>query len=134
MKKISHSMLPAAALAAALATHCATSGAADIGNGANAAQPYQVITRMGVSTTTFGCGAGNASACHYLILKSLCQERMLDDRTKERTCHYTEAVPPFKLLPGEKKTVGNLPADFLYAMKPNATPSVDEVLKSPAPH
>jgi hypothetical protein len=131
MKNISHSMLlGAAALAAFCATFCATAGAA----GADVPQPYQVITRMGVSTTTFGCGAGNAFACHYLILKSLCQERMLDDRTKERTCHYTEAVPPFKLLPGEKKTVGNLPADFLYAMKPNAAPSVDEVLKSPAPH
>jgi predicted small secreted protein len=127
MKNISHSMLLAAA---ALAACCATASAA----GADVPQPYQVITRMGVSTTTFGCGAGNAVACHYLILKSLCQERMLDDRTKERTCHYTEAAPPFKLLPGEKKTVGNLPADFLYAMKPNATPSVDEVLKSPAPH
>jgi hypothetical protein len=131
MKNISHSMLlGTAALAAFCASFCATARAA----GADVPQPYQVITRMGVSTTTFFCSAGNTSACHYLILKSLCQERMLDDRTKERTCHYTEAAPPFKLLPGEKKTVGNLPADFLYAMKPNATPSVDEVLKSPAPH
>lgn len=101
---------------------------------APAAQPYQVITRMGVSTTTFGCGEGNMGVCHYLILKSLCQEKMLDNRTKERTCNYLEAVPPFRLAPGEKKTVGNLPADYLYTMKMNATPTVDEVLKSPSPH
>lgn len=97
-------------------------------------QPWVVVTRLGVSTTTFGCGIGNAGVCHYLILKSLCQEKMLDARTKERTCSYTEAVPPFKLLPGEKKTVADLPADYLYTMKMNATPTVDEVLKSPSPH
>jgi len=97
-------------------------------------QPYVIVTRLGVSTTTFGCGAGNIGVCHYLILRSLCQDKMLDERTKERTCSYTEVVPPFKLLPGEKRTVVDLPADYLYTMKMNATPTVDEVLKSPSPH
>jgi hypothetical protein len=123
MKNILHFALLAGGALAAAGT-CA----------AEPAQPYQIITRMGVSTTTFVCGEGNLGTCHYLILKSLCQEKMLDSRTKERICSYTEAVPPFRLLPGEKKTVGNLPADYLYTMKMNATPTVDEVLKSPSPH
>lgn len=122
MKKLIHSTLLACALYA--------------GAGALAAppKPYVIVTRLGVSTTTFACGAGNLGVCHYLILKSLCQDKMLDERTKERTCSYIEAVPPFKLLPGEKRTVGDLPADYLYTMKMNATPTVDEVLKSPSPH
>jgi hypothetical protein len=122
MKKTVHSTVLAAAVFA--------------GAGALAAppQPYVVVTRLGVSTTTFGCGAGNQGVCHYLVLKSLCRDKMLNDLTKERTCSYTEAVPPFKLLPGEKKTVGDLPADYLYTMKMNARPTVDEVLKSPSPH
>jgi hypothetical protein len=123
MKPILHSALLAGGLLAAAGAWAA-----------EPSQPYQVVTRLGVSTTTFGCGEGNLGICHYLILKSLCQEKMLDTRTKERTCSYTEAVPPFRLLPGEKKTVGNLPADYLYTMKMNATPTVDEVLKSPSPH
>ena len=122
MKKLIHSTLLASAVFA--------------GAGALAAppQPYVIVTRLGVSTTTFGCGPGNVGVCHYLILKSLCQDKMLDKRTKERTCSYIPAVPPFKLLPGEKRTVGDLPADYLYTMKMNATPTVDEVLKSPSPH
>jgi hypothetical protein len=123
MKSFLHSALLAGGLLAAAGAWAA-----------EAAQPYQVVTRLGVSTTTFGCGEGNLGICHYLILKSLCQEKMLDTRIKERTCSYMEAVPPFRLLPGEKKTVGNLPADYLYTMKMNATPTVDEVLKSPSPH
>jgi hypothetical protein len=126
MKNILHSALLAGgvlATAGALATE-ASAGA----------RPYQIVTRLGVSTTTFGCGEGNIGTCHYLVLKSLCQEKMLDSRVKERTCNYMEAVPPFRLLPGEKRTVANLPADYLYSMKMNATPTVDEVLKAPSPH
>lgn len=122
MKKLIHSTLLASVM-------CAGAGVL-----AAPPQPYVIVTRLGVSTTTFGCGAGNTGVCHYLILKSLCQDKMLDERTKERTCSYTEVVPPFKLLPGEKRTVGDLPADYLYSMKMNATPTVDEVLKSPSPH
>jgi hypothetical protein len=121
-------------LASALLAGGLLVAAVAVAGAAESAQPYQVVTRLGVSTTTFGCGEGNLGICHYLILKSLCQEKMLDTRTKERTCNYMEAVPPFRLLPGEKKTVGNLPADYLYTMKMNATPTVDEVLKSPSPH
>jgi hypothetical protein len=126
MKTILHSALLAGGVLAA-AGACAAEPAPT-------AQPYQIVTRLGVSTTTFGCVEGNIGTCHYLILKSLCQEKMLDHRTKERTCQYMEAVPPFKLAPGEKRTVGNLPADYLFTMKVNATPTVDEVLKSPSPH
>jgi hypothetical protein len=97
-------------------------------------QPYLVVTRLGVSTTTFSCGLTNLFGCHYLILTSLCQEKMLDSRTKERTCSYKEAVPPFALLPGEKKTVGNLPADFVFASKGGSTPTVGEVLRAPTAH
>jgi hypothetical protein len=101
---------------------------------ADSIQPHLVVTRLGVSTTTFSCGGVRPGGCHYLILTSLCQEKMLDERTKERSCSYKEAVPPFVLLPGEKKTVANLPADFLYTVKTGATPTVDEVLQSPTPH
>jgi len=88
-------------------------------------------TYVGDTTTTFSCtGAG---LCHYLLLNSLCQERMLDNGIKERTCSYTEAAR-FTLVPGVKKTVAHLPADYLYAMKMNAYPTADEVLKSPVPH
>jgi len=122
MKKLIHTTLLACAMFASAGVLAAPP------------QPYVIVTRMGVSTTIFGCGVGNVGVCHYLILKSLCLDKMLDERIKERTCSYTEAVPPFKLLPGEKRTVGDLPADYLYTMKMNATPTVDEVLKSPSPH
>jgi hypothetical protein len=115
--------------AALLATAFAGTEAA-----AEPSQPYQVITRLGVSTTTFSCGARNLLGCHYLILSSLCQEKMLDSRTKERSCSYKEAVPPFALLPGEKKTVENLPADYVYATKGGSTPTFDEVIRSPGAH
>ncbi len=84
-------------------------------------------TRFGNATTTFSC-AGTGT-CHYLLLNSLCQEKMLDNATKERVCRYTEAAR-FTLLPGQKKTVANLPADYLVKMKPNEDPSTDEVINS----
>jgi hypothetical protein len=111
--------------------------AAVLASASAAAEPAPAgvtITRLGVSTTTFSCGAGNTGGCHYLILTSLCQEQMLDSSTKERTCKYKEAVPPFTLMPGEKKTVGNLPSDYLYRMKTGTAPTVDDVLKSPMSH
>lgn len=88
-------------------------------------------TRLGNVATTFACGG--MGSCHYLLLNSLCQEKMLDGATKERSCRYTEAAR-FKLLPGEKKTVANLPADYLFKMKANEDPTVQDVLNSPAPH
>jgi hypothetical protein len=88
-------------------------------------------TRLGHATTTFTCGG--MSSCHYLLLNSLCQEKMLDSATKERSCRYTEAAR-FTLLPGQTKTVANLPADYLFKMKVNEDPTAQEVLNSPAPH
>jgi hypothetical protein len=88
-------------------------------------------TRLGNASTTFSCRG--MSTCHYLLLNSLCQEKMLDSATKERSCRYTEAAR-FTLLPGQKKTVSNLPGDFLYKMKPNEDPSAQEVLNAPVPH
>jgi hypothetical protein len=88
-------------------------------------------TRLGNATTTFSCaGLGR---CHYLLLNSLCQEKMLDSGVKERFCRYSEAAR-FTLVPGQNKTVANLPADFLYAMKMNEDPSAQEVLNAPVPH
>lgn len=84
-------------------------------------------TRLGTATTTFTCSG--MGSCHYLLLNSLCHERMLDGATKERSCRYTEAAR-FTLLPGQKKTVANLPADVLSKMKPNEDPSVQEVLNT----
>ncbi|CAH0292508.1 hypothetical protein SRABI118_04120 [Massilia sp. Bi118] len=88
-------------------------------------------TRLGISATTFSCSG--TGSCHYLLLNSLCQERMLDGATKERSCRYTEAAR-FRLLPGQKKTVANLPADYLYGMKMNGDPSAQDVLNAPVPH
>lgn len=85
-------------------------------------------TRLGSATTTFACGG--TSSCHYLLLNSLCQEKMLDSAIKERSCRYTEAAR-FTLLPGQKKTVANLPADYLFKMKPNGDPTAQEVLDAP---
>ena len=88
-------------------------------------------TRLGNSTTTFSCvGLGN---CHYLLLNSLCQEKMSDKVAKERRCAFTEAAR-FTLLPGQTKTVADLPSDFLYAMKMNSDPTPQEVLNAPVPH
>jgi hypothetical protein len=86
-------------------------------------------TRLGNATTTFSCGG--MGSCHYLLLNSLCQEKMLDSATKERSCRYTEAAR-FTLLPGQKKTVANLPADYLSKMKPNQDPTPQEVLDASA--
>jgi hypothetical protein len=88
-------------------------------------------TRLGNSTTTFSCGG--LGICHYLLLNSLCQEKMLDKVIKERSCRYTEAAR-FTLIPGQKKTVANLPADYLYKMKMNEDPTAQEVVDSPVPH
>jgi len=85
-------------------------------------------TRLGTATTTFACGG--TSSCHYLLLNSICQEKMLDSAIKERSCRYTEAAR-FTLLPGQKKTVANLPADYLFKMKPNGDPTAQEVLDAP---
>jgi hypothetical protein len=122
--KILHSALLAAAAFAGISANAA----------ADPAQPYLVTTRLGVSSITLFCGPTNLLGCHYLILTSLCHEKMLDGGTKERICSYKEAVPPFALRPGEKKSVGKLPADFVYAMKSGSKPTFDEVLRSPAPH
>jgi hypothetical protein len=88
-------------------------------------------TQLGNATTTFTCGG--TGSCHYLLLNSLCQEKMLDLATKERSCRYTEAAR-FTLLPGQTKTVANLPADYLFKMKANEDPTAQEVLNAPAPH
>jgi len=92
------------------------------------------VSRLGSSTMTLSCGAGSPVACHYLILKSLCQERFLDDGAKERSCSYMEAVPAFHIQSGESKTVANLPSDFIYTMKPGRAPTVSECLAAPIPH
>jgi acyl-coenzyme A synthetase/AMP-(fatty) acid ligase len=120
---------PFSALLAASAMLAIASAGAD----PVSATPYMTITRLGMSTTEFRCVVAMGADCHYRLLTSLCQEKMLDNGTKERTCRYTEPVPAFKLGAGEKRTVTNLPSDFLSMMKPGATPSYDEVVRSAPP-
>jgi hypothetical protein len=88
-------------------------------------------TVLGTASTSFSCAG--IGICHYLLLNSLCQERMLDNATKERSCRYTEAAR-FTLIPGQTKTVAKLPADFLFKMKMNEDPTATEVVNSPMPH
>jgi hypothetical protein len=121
MKKLFPALLGAAMLASA---------SADASADPVSASPYMTITRLGISTTEFRCVVAKGADCHYRLLTSLCQEKMLDDGTKERTCRYTEPVPAFKLGAGEKRKVTGLPSDFLSMMKPGVTPTYDEVVNS----
>ncbi|WP_146171858.1 hypothetical protein [Pseudoduganella armeniaca] len=92
------------------------------------------VTQLGKSTVELSCAAASSASCHYLFLSSLCQERFLANGVKERACRYMEATPPFQIRPGERKTVTDLPADFIYTMKLGAAPTADECLRSPIPH
>lgn len=92
------------------------------------------VTRLGSVTTTFSCGAMSTGACNYLILNTLCQEKMLGNGMKEKTCRYTEAVPAFQIKQGESKSIANLPADYLYSMKVGAVPTIEDCMKAPIPH
>jgi hypothetical protein len=96
--------------------------------------PLTTVTRLGTSSMDVSCTFALGGACHYLILTSLCQEKFLPDGTKERTCRYDQAVPPFRLRSGERKTVTSLPADFLYTMKIGSAPTMDECIRAPLPH
>ncbi len=100
---------------------------------ADAPAPTTVVTRLGTSATEFSC-TGGAADCHYLILHALCNERFVAPGQKERVCSYSEAAPPFRIRSGERKTFGNLAADFLYTMKPGAAPTVQDVLNNPIKH
>ena len=122
-------LLAAATLPASAATLPASAAARP-----NAFQPIETVTRLGTSTMQVSCGARSTQPCHYLILKSLCQERLTNDGGKEKTCRYMEAVPPFRLAPGESKTVAKLPSDFIYTMKSGMAPTAAECLQSPVAH
>ena len=98
------------------------------------AQSVTTVTRLAKATISFSCGHGSSGACNYLILNSVCQEALLADGTKERTCRYVQAVPPFRLKEGETKTVTNLPADFLYTMKGDRMPTAEECVAAPMAH
>ena len=100
----------------------------------DAFQPVETVTRLGTSTMTVIYQARSTQSCHYLVLKSLCQERLTSDGGKEKTCRYMEAVPPFRLAPGESKTVARLPSDFIYTMKSGTAPTAAECVSAPAMH
>lgn len=92
------------------------------------------FTRIGAATSEFICTATPTGVCNYLILASLCDEKLLDDGTKERNCRYSLAAPPFQLKQGAKKVVSNLPADFIYTMKADTAPTASDCLNSPMRH
>ena len=118
-------------IAAVLAAATLPAGA---GARPDAFQPVETVTRLGTSTMTVICQARSTQSCHYLVLKSLCQERLTSDGGKEKTCRYMEAVPPFRLAPGESRTVARLPSDFIYTMKFGMPPTAAECLQSPVAH
>lgn len=101
---------------------------------APAATSVTTVTQLGKSTVDFACAHASSESCHYLILSFLCQERFLANGVKERTCRYAEATPRFQIQPGGHKTVTDLPADFIYTMKPGAAPTADECIRAPMPH
>ncbi len=117
------------AFAASLAASAAAPARA-----ADAPATTTVVTRLGVSTTEFSCSTGDGRACHYLLVHALCNETFLAPGHKERTCTYSEAAPPFQLKSGERKTIANLAADFLYTMKVGTAPTLDDVLRNPIKH
>ena len=96
--------------------------------------PVTSVTRLGTAIIDVSCTVAVGGTCHYLFVTSLCQEKILPDGTKERTCRYDQAVPPFQLRSGEKKTIAGLPADFLYTMKFGTAPTMDECIRAPVPH
>lgn len=101
---------------------------------ADAPAATTVVTRLGTSTTEFSCTTSGAADCHYLILHALCNERFVAPGQKERVCSYSQAAPAFRIRSGERKTVGNLAADFLYTMKLGVAPTVQDVLNNPIKH
>ncbi len=100
----------------------------------SAAQPVTTVTQMGSATTTFSCSPTSGKVCHYLIVSSICQETLLAGGAKERRCTYSQAVPPFQLKAGEPKTITHLPADFLYTMRLDRAPTIEECIAAPIAH
>lgn len=114
-----------------LSLHAAVAcGLASFALAAGAAPVATTTTVMGKALTQFTCGRGGPS-CHYLILTSLCSEKMDKDGTKTRTCEYSTAVPPFELKPGETKTVTGLPSDAIYKQTVGKPPTVSDCINNP---
>jgi hypothetical protein len=118
-------MRPTRSLHAAIAC-----GLASLALSAAAAPVATTTTVMGKSMSQFTCGARGPS-CHYLILTSLCSDKMDKDGTKIRTCEYSMAVPPFELKPGETKTVTGLPSDAIYKQTVGKPPTVTDCMNDP---
>jgi hypothetical protein len=85
---------------------------------------------MGKSMIQFACGSHGPN-CHYLILTSLCSEKMDKGGNKTRTCEYSTAVPPFELKPGETKSVTGLPSDAIYQQTVGKPPTVSDCINNP---
>jgi len=119
-------MLPKLYIHAAVAC-----GLASLALDAGAAPMATTTTVMGKSTLQFACGSG-APSCHYLILTSLCNEKMGKDGNKIRTCEYSMPVPAFELKPGESKSVTDLPSDVIYKQTVGKPPTVQDCINNPS--
>jgi hypothetical protein len=119
-------MLPKLTIHAAVA--CAL---ASLALGASAAPVATTTTLVGKSTLQFTCGSATPN-CHYLILTSLCNDKMGKDGNKIRTCEYSMPVPPFELKPGESKTVTDLPSDVIYKQTVGTPPTVSDCINNPS--
>ena len=89
---------------------------------------------MGSSTLEVSCLSGIGGTCNYLILSPLCEDKDLGEGKKQKTCHYTAAAPLLKVKSGEKKSLANLPGDFLYCVKYNAIPTATDCINNPIQH
>lgn len=99
---------------------------------AQAESPNVAVTHTTSSNvnTTFECQVSPTGHCYYLIINSLCGEEILTTGQKQKTCRYSKFLE-FSLVPGEKKLVTNLAADFQYCMKPDAMPALATCITSP---
>ena len=117
---------------AKLTIHAAVAcGLASLALDAGAAPVATTSTVMGKSMLQFACGS-RAPSCHYLILTSLCNEKMGKDGNKIKTCEYSMPVPPFELKPGESKSVTDLPSDAIYKQTVGKPPTVWDCINNPS--
>ncbi|MFZ6861427.1 hypothetical protein ACO0K7_02210 [Undibacterium sp. Ji67W] len=89
---------------------------------------------IGTSTLEVSCLSSIGGTCNYLILSPLCEDKDLGEGKKQKTCHYTAAAPLLKVRSGEKKSIANLPGDFLYCVKYNTIPTAMDCINNPVQH
>ncbi|HZV67705.1 MAG TPA: hypothetical protein VFG03_22695 [Telluria sp.] len=75
-----------------------------------------------------GSAANTTIPCAYRLYVTRCQDAGGGER-QERSC-VSSSLMEFKLKPGERKALANLPAAYRYCIGIGETPSMDECMKS----